>query len=214
MRWCRQGQAPRPRPNGFGRDCCTRSTSSGTPRPAPRSTSCLTATSRRRRRADHAHSVRGHHPDIPASSPRPAAAQQARPRPARPILRSAASLPRAMQRSRQARQAPDATRARVRRPVRRRAVPAPVCVVRAPDPLGAERRPVRSRPLALDRPQPARGQLPTSPTGEQPLAAIGARGLPPARGSLRHGSLKRVASAVGEGSICIRLVHEYLALTP
>jgi thioredoxin reductase (NADPH) len=30
-------------------------------------------------------------------------------------------------------------------------------------------------------------------------------------GDVRHGSIKRVASAVGEGSICIRLVHEYLA---
>jgi hypothetical protein len=26
--------------------------------------------------------------------------------------------------------------------------------------------------------------------------------------------VKRVASAVGEGSIAIRLIHEYLALTP
>jgi thioredoxin reductase (NADPH) len=33
-------------------------------------------------------------------------------------------------------------------------------------------------------------------------------------GDVGHGSVKRVASAVGEGSICIRLVHEYLALTP
>ena len=32
-------------------------------------------------------------------------------------------------------------------------------------------------------------------------------------GDVRHDSVKRVASAVGEGSICIRLVHEYLALT-
>ena len=31
-------------------------------------------------------------------------------------------------------------------------------------------------------------------------------------GDVRHGSVKRVASAVGEGSICIRMVHEYLAL--
>jgi thioredoxin reductase (NADPH) len=31
-------------------------------------------------------------------------------------------------------------------------------------------------------------------------------------GDVRHGSVKRVASAVGEGSICIRLVHDYLAL--
>jgi thioredoxin reductase (NADPH) len=32
-------------------------------------------------------------------------------------------------------------------------------------------------------------------------------------GDVRHGSVKRVASAVGEGSICVRLVHEYLATT-
>ena len=32
-------------------------------------------------------------------------------------------------------------------------------------------------------------------------------------GDVRHGSIKRVASAVGEGSTCIRLVHEYFALT-
>jgi thioredoxin reductase (NADPH) len=35
-----------------------------------------------------------------------------------------------------------------------------------------------------------------------------------AAGDARHGSVKRVASAVGEGSIAIRQVHEYLALTP
>jgi thioredoxin reductase (NADPH) len=32
-------------------------------------------------------------------------------------------------------------------------------------------------------------------------------------GDVRDGSVKRVASAVGEGSIAIRVVHEYLALT-
>jgi thioredoxin reductase (NADPH) len=30
-------------------------------------------------------------------------------------------------------------------------------------------------------------------------------------GDVRHGSVKRVASAVGEGSIAIRLAHEYSA---
>ena len=29
-------------------------------------------------------------------------------------------------------------------------------------------------------------------------------------GHVRHGSIKRVASAVGEGSIAIELVHQYL----
>jgi thioredoxin reductase (NADPH) len=31
-----------------------------------------------------------------------------------------------------------------------------------------------------------------------------------AAGDVRHGSVKRVASAVGEGSIAIRLVHDHL----
>ncbi len=30
-------------------------------------------------------------------------------------------------------------------------------------------------------------------------------------GDVRHGSVKRVASAVGDGSIAIRLAHDYLA---
>jgi thioredoxin reductase (NADPH) len=32
-------------------------------------------------------------------------------------------------------------------------------------------------------------------------------------GDVRHGSIKRVASAVGEGSIALRFVHEYLVLS-
>jgi thioredoxin reductase (NADPH) len=35
-----------------------------------------------------------------------------------------------------------------------------------------------------------------------------------AAGDVRHGSIKRVASAVGDGSIAIRLIHDYLALAP
>jgi thioredoxin reductase (NADPH) len=35
-----------------------------------------------------------------------------------------------------------------------------------------------------------------------------------AAGDVRHGSVKRVASAVGDGSIAIRLIHDYLALAP
>jgi thioredoxin reductase (NADPH) len=30
-------------------------------------------------------------------------------------------------------------------------------------------------------------------------------------GDVRHGSIKRVASGVGEGSICVQFVHQYLA---
>jgi thioredoxin reductase (NADPH) len=33
-------------------------------------------------------------------------------------------------------------------------------------------------------------------------------------GDVRQGSVKRVASAAGEGSVCVRLVHEYLATLP
>ncbi len=33
-------------------------------------------------------------------------------------------------------------------------------------------------------------------------------------GDVRHGSMKRVAAAVGEGSTVVRLVHEYLAQRP
>ncbi|NJM85253.1 MAG: NAD(P)/FAD-dependent oxidoreductase, partial [Leptolyngbyaceae cyanobacterium RM2_2_21] len=29
-------------------------------------------------------------------------------------------------------------------------------------------------------------------------------------GDVRHGSVKRVASGVGEGSICVQFVHRYL----
>jgi thioredoxin reductase (NADPH) len=30
-------------------------------------------------------------------------------------------------------------------------------------------------------------------------------------GDVRHGSIKRVASAVGEGSISVQFIHQYLA---
>jgi thioredoxin reductase (NADPH) len=33
-----------------------------------------------------------------------------------------------------------------------------------------------------------------------------------AAGDVRHRSVKRVASAVGEGAIAVQLVHEYLGL--
>ena len=33
-------------------------------------------------------------------------------------------------------------------------------------------------------------------------------------GDVRHGSVKRVASAVGEGSIAVQMVHEYLSSAP
>ena len=33
-------------------------------------------------------------------------------------------------------------------------------------------------------------------------------------GDVRHGSMKRVAAAVGDGATAIRLIHDYLALGP
>jgi thioredoxin reductase len=50
------------------------------------------------------------------------------------------------------------------------------------------------------------------PQGEPMDANSGPVVLIFAVGDVRHGSVKRVASAVGEGSVCIRLLHEYLAL--
>jgi thioredoxin reductase (NADPH) len=35
-----------------------------------------------------------------------------------------------------------------------------------------------------------------------------------ATGGMRHGSVKRVASAIGEGSIVIQMVHQYMSMTP
>jgi hypothetical protein len=39
------------------------------------------------------------------------------------------------------------------------------------------------------------------------------RRCPAPIGDIRAGAMNRVASAVGEGSMAVRLVHEYLALT-
>lgn len=54
-----------------------------------------------------------------------------------------------------------------------------------------------------------RGSIDTLPGGALRVRVYG--GTDPL--TKRHGSVKRVASAVGDGSMCIRLVHEYLALT-
>jgi thioredoxin reductase (NADPH) len=35
-----------------------------------------------------------------------------------------------------------------------------------------------------------------------------------AAGDVRHGSVKRVASAVGEGAVSVQFVHQYLAAQP
>lgn len=53
---------------------------------------------------------------------------------------------------------------------------------------------------AMPQPQPA-GHLETTSAG---VFAVG---------DVRHGSVKRVASAVGEGSVCVQRVHHYLATT-
>jgi thioredoxin reductase (NADPH) len=51
-----------------------------------------------------------------------------------------------------------------------------------------------------DRGAPRRPSMPLETTMHGVFAA----------GDVRHGSVKRVASAVGEGSIAIRMVHDYL----
>jgi len=59
------------------------------------------------------------------------------------------------------------------------------------------------------------GKLPPAWELERPPMAL-ETSLPVvfAAGDVRHGSVKRVASAVGEGSIAIQLVHAYLKATP
>jgi thioredoxin reductase (NADPH) len=70
------------------------------------------------------------------------------------------------------------------------------------DPVGVRghrRRPARRRPAA--------GRLAAGPApaaaGDQPARVFAA-------GDVRHGSTKRVAGAVGDGSVAIRLVHDHL----
>ena len=50
-------------------------------------------------------------------------------------------------------------------------------------------------------------------TAERPLLETSMRGGF-ATGDMRRGSVKRVASAVGEGSIAIQMVHRYMSLSP
>jgi thioredoxin reductase (NADPH) len=50
------------------------------------------------------------------------------------------------------------------------------------------------------------------PLGRQPLLLQTSMPGVFAAGDVRHRSIKRVASAVGEGAIAIQLVHEYLSL--
>jgi thioredoxin reductase (NADPH) len=60
------------------------------------------------------------------------------------------------------------------------------------------------------------GFVMTGPTDESPARLPFESTLPGvfAVGDVRRDSTKRVASAVGEGAVCIRLVHEYLAVQP
>ena len=59
----------------------------------------------------------------------------------------------------------------------------------------------RSKPHAPGTGEAAAGRLPLETTIPGVFAA----------GDVRSGSIKRVASAVGEGSMAVRLVHEHLA---
>ena len=60
------------------------------------------------------------------------------------------------------------------------------------------------------------GYLETGPTTSKPQRRLYESTVPGvfAVGDARRDSIKRVASAVGEGAVCVRLVHEHLAETP
>ncbi|HEX6659497.1 MAG TPA: NAD(P)/FAD-dependent oxidoreductase, partial [Ilumatobacter sp.] len=57
------------------------------------------------------------------------------------------------------------------------------------------------------------GFVTTGPSDESPSQLLFESTLPGvfAVGDVRRDSIKRVASAVGEGAVCVRLVHDYLA---
>ena len=57
------------------------------------------------------------------------------------------------------------------------------------------------------------GYLSTGPTAEAPDRRLFETTVPGvfAIGDVRRDSVKRVASAVGEGAVCIRLVHDHLS---
>ena len=65
-----------------------------------------------------------------------------------------------------------------------------------------------------DLPRDARGRPPGWPLEREPLMLE--TNLPGvfAAGDVRHASIKRVASSVGEGSIAVSLVHQYLSQSP
>jgi thioredoxin reductase (NADPH) len=58
---------------------------------------------------------------------------------------------------------------------------------------------------------PAAGDPLWAAAGRQPLSLETSRAGVFAAGDVRSGSIKRIASAVGEGAMAVRLVHEYLA---
>ena len=72
---------------------------------------------------------------------------------------------------------------------------------------------VAPRPLGLhpDRARTPRTAAPAWPLDRPPLLLETSSPGVFAAGDVRHGSVKRVASAVGEGAIAVTLVHQYLA---
>ena len=57
------------------------------------------------------------------------------------------------------------------------------------------------------------GYVTTGPSTDAPSRLLFESTMPGvfAVGDVRRDSIKRVASAAGEGAVCVRLVHEYLA---
>ena len=67
------------------------------------------------------------------------------------------------------------------------------------------------RPAASCSPVPTPAAAPSSASGGQPLPLETSRPGVFAVGDVRSGSVKRVASAVGEGAMAVRLAHEHLS---
>ena len=75
----------------------------------------------------------------------------------------------------------------------------------------ARRQGIRASPAGIWRPTPDRASI--WKERREPMALETSVPGVFAAGDIRAGAMNRVASAVGEGSMAVRFVHEYLALT-